>query len=195
MLVISCHADTGFRSHRLSRLAGDRVEGHLDNFIGVHAVMTAYFSGRLCGPDIRIELTYGEEVDMAGAREVCATLSPKDTVLVVDVTAAPGSFDFTIEKCADPGMTSLVRGALKGMKYRLYRGCPDPVAQCDESDVYRTRCRRVCFLGIPCRGGDYNAGVVRSRLRYVEQCAEALGRIAEAYHKEEQAEPQEHSKR
>ena len=47
MLVISCHADTGFPSHRLRRLKGRLVEGHLDNFIGVHAVMQAYFSGRL----------------------------------------------------------------------------------------------------------------------------------------------------
>lgn len=157
------------------------VEGHLDNFAGVHAVMTAYFSGRLNMPGIRIELTHGEETDMAGAREVCASLDPSDVVLVVDVTAAPAPVDFTIEKCADPDMRRFVRRALKGMRYRLYAGCPDPVAQCDESDVYRSRCRRVCFLGVPCRGGDYNAGVVRCRVRRIEQAAEAICRMAEAF--------------
>jgi hypothetical protein len=181
MFVISCHADTGFPSHRLTRLPGGVAKGHLDNFAGVHAVMTAYFSGRLCGPDVRVELTHGEEVDMAGAREVCTSLDPADTVLVVDVTAAPAPVDFTIEKCADPGMRRFVRTALKGMRYRLYAGCPDPVAQCDESDVYRTRCRHVCFLGIPCHGGDYNAGVVRCRLRHIQQSAEAICRLVEHY--------------
>jgi hypothetical protein len=163
------------------RLPGGIVEGHLDNFAGVHAVMTAYFSGRLCGPGIRIELTHGEETDMAGAREVCASLDPSDFVLVVDVTAAPAPVDFTIEKCADPETRRFVRAVLKGMRYALYAGCPDPVAQHDESDVYRTRCRRVCFLGVPCRGGDYNAGVVRCRIRHIEQAAVAICRMAEAF--------------
>jgi hypothetical protein len=181
MFVISCHADTGFRAHRLTRLSGGIVEGHLDNFVGVHAVMMAYFSGRLCGPNIRIELTHDEEVDMAGAREVRATLDPTDTVLVVDVTAAPVPIDFTIEKCAEPDMRRFVRGALRGMRYRMYAGCPDPVAQCDESDIYRTRCRRVCFLGIPCRGGDYNAGVVRCRSRHIERAADAICRLVEHF--------------
>lgn len=181
MFVISCHADTGFRSHSLKRIPGGVAEGHLDNFAGVHAVMQAYFSGRLCGPDIRIELTHGEEVDMAGAKEVCATMDPDDTVLVVDVTAAPAPVDFTIEKCIDPRMRKFVRTALKGMRYRLYTGCPDPVAQCDESDVYRARCSRVCFLGIPCRGGDYNAGAVRCRLQHIERSAEAICRLVEHF--------------
>lgn len=72
--VISCHADTGFRSHRM-KLSQDTCIGQMDNFVGVHAVMNAYFSGRMNLPNLRIELTYGEETDMAGAREVLGTLS------------------------------------------------------------------------------------------------------------------------
>jgi hypothetical protein len=44
--VISCHADTGIHNHRLSRNGEELITGHLDNFVGVHAVMQAYFSGR-----------------------------------------------------------------------------------------------------------------------------------------------------
>ncbi len=60
--------------------------GHLDNFAGVYAVMNAFFSGRLHSDLIRIELTYGEETDMDGARMVLDSLSDDDTVIVVDVT-------------------------------------------------------------------------------------------------------------
>ena len=44
--VISCHADTGFPFHRL-KAEVNRFTGHLDNFAGVCAVMTACFSGRM----------------------------------------------------------------------------------------------------------------------------------------------------
>src|ERR1700684_2444695 len=74
MLVISCHADTGFQSHRLRRLPGGAVEGHLDNFAGCHAVMQAYFSGRMDFDRIRIELTWGEEVGLLGAKELVGAL-------------------------------------------------------------------------------------------------------------------------
>jgi len=57
--LISCHADTGFATHRLKRIDGGMIHGHLDNFAGVYAVMNAYFSGRMNLPRIRIELTYG----------------------------------------------------------------------------------------------------------------------------------------
>ncbi len=179
MLIISCHADTGFSSHRLRRLSGGWVEGHLDNFIGVHAVMQAYFSGRLSGPGVRIELTYGEEVDMAGAREVAATLDSDDTVIIVDVTAAPTEKDFTIEKCADESLQALLAAALGNLRYDMYAGCPDPVSDMDETDVYVQVCRRSCFLGVPCVGGDYNAGAVRARMASVDAVAEAICRIAE----------------
>jgi hypothetical protein len=176
-LVISCHADTGFRLHRLQRIAGG-YHGHLDNFIGVHAVMQAYFSGRL--GNTRIELTCGEETDMAGARAVRRTLGTRDIVAVVDVTGYPTRSDLTIEKCKSPAMRSFVRAALRGMKYELFEDCPDPIANEDESDVYRRRTANVFFVGIPCTGGDYNVGMVSARTRSVTAAAEALVRFSRA---------------
>ena len=41
MLVISCHADTGFQAHSLTHRADGIIQGHLDNFAGVQAVMPA----------------------------------------------------------------------------------------------------------------------------------------------------------
>ena len=100
MLVISAHADTNFRRHSLAVRGGEYL-GHLDNLVGVHAVMLAYFSGRLAPGRARIELTYGEEEDFAGARRVAPTLGPRDLVAVVDVTATPTRAGFVIEKCGD----------------------------------------------------------------------------------------------
>src|SRR4030042_5225640 len=99
--VISCHADTGFQTHRLRRTDGV-FHGHLDNFIGVYAVMNAYFSGRLDLPNVRVELTYGEETDMEGAYEVLDTLSPNDTVVVVEGTGANTQGGFRSEKGESP---------------------------------------------------------------------------------------------
>lgn len=180
--VISCHADTGFRSHRLRREPGGVLRGHLDNFAGVHAVMRAYFSGGLDVEQVRIELTYGEEIDMAGAREVLETLTPEDVVVVVDVTGAAIDADITIEKCSSEPMKSLVRRALSGFSFELYEGCPDPVSDADECDVYKERLANVFFLGIPCRGGDYNAGAVTCREASIETAAQALVRLARAFH-------------
>ncbi|MEW5826431.1 MAG: hypothetical protein AB1778_06315 [Candidatus Bipolaricaulota bacterium] len=182
LFVISCHADTGFRSHRLHREPGGVLRGHLDNFAGVCAVMKAYFSGEMDVDGVRIELTYGEETDMAGAREVLETLSAHDMVVVVDVTAAPTETDFTIEKCSSEPMKSLVRRALSGLSFDLYEGCPDPVSDADECDVYKERLANVFFLGIPCRGGDYNAGAVTCREASIEAAAQALVRLARAFH-------------
>jgi hypothetical protein len=180
--VISCHADTGFRSHRL-RVEGRDVVGHLDNFAGVFAVMTAYFGGGLDLDDIRIELTPDEETDMAGARRVLPTLSRRDVVVVVDVTGAETDADFTIEKCGNPAMQRFVRTSLKGFSYDLHAGCPDPISDADECDVYAKRLPNVFFLGIPCRGGDYNAGTVRARKRSLAAAARALVRLARAFHR------------
>ena len=141
-LVVSCHADTGFPSHRLRRLKGT-VTGHLDNFVGVHAVMNAYFGGGMDAPNLRIELTYGEEQCLLGAYEVLETLSLDDVVVVVDVTATPTERDLVIEKCASPGMQAFVRAALEGLSYELHAGCPDPVSDCDETDAYRERLESV----------------------------------------------------
>jgi hypothetical protein len=180
MLVISCHADTGFASHRLARV-GDLYRGHLDNFAGVYVVMRAYFSGELPPDGVRIELTEGEEIDMAGARRVAATLDADDLVVVVDVTGAPTTARFTIEKCREPELQRLLGAALGGLDYELHRDCPDPISDSDESDVYGEVCAATCFLGIPVTGGDYNQGEVVCREESLATAAEALVRIARAY--------------
>lgn len=180
-LVISCHADTGFKSHRLQINGDGDYYGHMDNFIGVHAVMKSYFSGKLDYEDVRIELTYGEETGMDGAYAVLRTLSKNDMAIAVDVTGTPTEKDIVIEKCSDPEMKKFMAEALKGISYDLYADCPDPVANCDESDVYREKLKKVCFLGIPCRGGDYNAGMVSASPRSVDAAAQALIQIAEAF--------------
>ncbi len=183
VMVVSCHADTGFRRHWLRR-TDDRCFGHLDNFAGVYAVMTAYFSGRLTHDCVRIELTYGEETGMDGAREVAETLSPRDVVVVVDVTGIETDADLTIEKCSSKRMQQFVRAALDGCRYVLFEDCPDPVASLDESDVYREVTDNVFFLGIPCFGGDYNAGPVECRLASIEAAAEAIIRFADQFERE-----------
>jgi hypothetical protein len=193
VLVISCHADTGFTAHSLSREAGGSagaspspgeggtLHGHLDNFAGVYAVMRAYFSGRLTQDFLRIELTYGEEEDCAGAHRVLATLDEDDAVLVVDVTGTPTARDFFVEKCRDETLRRLLAVSLEGMAYDLYPECPDPVACEDEVDVYGRKCKRTCFLGVPCFGGDYNDGPVSCREASVGAVAEAICRVAEHF--------------
>ena len=180
-LIFSCHADTGFRSHRLRLDTNGNYYGHLDNFVGVFALMNAYFSGNLDYPDIRIELTYGEETDMEGALRVMDTLHSYDTVIVIDVTGAETNSDITIEKCSDPEMQDFIRNALEGLSYKMYEDCPDPVADEDESDVYREKVKKVCFLGIPCTGGDYNAGMVTAKAKSVKSATEAIIRLAKAF--------------
>lgn len=143
--------------------------------------MNAYFSGRMNGDHLRIELTEGEETDYAGAHRVARTLSPDDTIIVVDVTGLVTRKDFTIEKCDNPALRRSLRATLRGMNYSLYKDCPDPIADQDETDVYREVCARVCFLGIPCLGGDYNDGPVSCRAKSIQAASEALCRIAEAY--------------
>ncbi len=179
MLVISAHADTNFSSHRLKKLPGGIVEGHLDNFSGVHAVMKAYFSGKISGNNVRIELTYGEEKGLLGAQEVAKTLNPDDVVLVVDVTGTPTEKDFVVEKCRDPKLQQFLKKAFAGLSYDLYPDCPDPVSQSDEVDVYSKVCRQTCFIGVPVTGGDYNAGVVKCKEKSLDAIAEALCQIAE----------------
>lgn len=180
MLVISCHADTGFEHHALQR-RGDEVLGHLDNFAGVYGVMKAYFSGRIAGTHTRIELTYGEETDMEGAQEVAATLGEKDTVVIVDVTGTATTKELVIEKCGHPAMQAYARAALKGLAFDLYADCPDPVSNCDETDVYCRVTPYTFFLGVPCTGGDYNEGQVACRNASIEALAEAVCRLSEQY--------------
>jgi hypothetical protein len=179
--VISCHADTGFRRHRLHRTGRGGFTGHLDNFAGVHAVMRAFFTGKMDPHCVRIELTHGEETDFAGAIEVRKTLTRKDMVAVVDVTGTPTKADITIEKCMNPGVRKFVEGALTGISHEIHEGCPDPVSDSDETDVYRQKSRSVFFLGIPCQGGDYNKGTVRCRERSIEAASRALIQLANAF--------------
>ena len=182
-LVISCHADTGFKTHQLSIDKSGSYFGHLDNFIGVHAVMQSYFSGKVNYENIRIELTYGEERGMEGAYEVLKTLHKNDVVIVVDVTGIPTNKDITIEKCSDKWMQNFINKALAGISYDLYKDCPDPIADEDESDVYREKLGKVCFLGIPCYDGNYNEGMVRARPKSIKAASQALIRIIEAFNK------------
>jgi hypothetical protein len=179
--VISCHADTGFRRHRLAKTERGCFTGHLDNFAGVHAVMRAFFSGRMNHDFVRIELTHGEETDFAGAIAVRGTLSKKDMVAVVDVTGAPTRADITIEKCANPRVREFIEQALVGVRYELFEGCPDPISDSDETDVYREKTANVFFLGIPCWGGDYNKGEVQCRERSLDATSRALVLLADAF--------------
>lgn len=180
-LIISCHADTGFLSHRLRRTENDVLSGHLDNFAGVHAVMNAFFSGRMDSDSVRIELTYGEETDMEGACKVLKSLSSEDVVVVVDVTGTETDRNITIEKCTSPRMRDFVRKALDGMSYALYEGCPDPIADEDECDVYKEKLEHVFFLGIPCTGGDYNSGVVSCHKDSITAASEAIVRLTTTF--------------
>lgn len=47
---------------------------------------------------------------MEGAREVLKTVSSKDMVIVIDVTGAPTTKDFTIEKCMDYELLEFMEG-------------------------------------------------------------------------------------
>lgn len=180
MLIISCHADTGFESHSLLHKE-DCYHGHMDNFVGVYGVMKAYFSGRITNNHTRIELTYGEETDMEGAKEVASTLNEQDTVIIVDVTGTPTSKDLVIEKCKNPVMKNYITEALNGLHYDLYADCPDPVSCWDETDIYSQITPYSCFLGVPCQGGDYNEGQVSCRKQSVEMLAEAICRLSDYY--------------
>jgi hypothetical protein len=180
MLIISCHADTCETSHQCED-RGDSFFGHMDNFSGVHAVMKAFFSGRLRHDHVRIELTYGEEEDMDGAREVLRTLRKQDVVMVVDVTGTPTGKDLVIEKCTDAGLRRFLSEALDGIPLDIYEDCPDPIADEDEVDVYVEKIPRVFMLAIPCSGGDYNAEKVTCRKRSIESVAEAICRIVEKF--------------
>lgn len=182
MLIISCHADTGFENHSLFH-KDNNYHGHMDNFVGVYGVMKAYFSGRITNKHTRIELTYGEEIDMEGAKQVASTLNENDTVIIVDVTATPTSKDLVIEKCKNIIMKDFLVEALNGLYYDLYADCPDPVSCYDETDIYSQVTSYCCFLGIPCEGGDYNAGHVSCRKQSVDTLAEAVCRLSEYYPK------------
>mmetsp|Transcript_12745 Transcript_12745/g.20749 ORF Transcript_12745/g.20749 Transcript_12745/m.20749 type:complete len:286 (+) Transcript_12745:55-912(+) len=93
-IVFSAHGDTCFGESSCRVVPGSGgglYFGEVDNFAGVHAMMQAYFSGTLPTTRVQCQVTHGEEkatngVYYAGAREVMATLSPRDYVVVIDVT-------------------------------------------------------------------------------------------------------------
>lgn len=118
---------------------------------------------------------------MEGAQQVAGTLTGEDVVIIVDVTGTPTEKDIVVEKCQSPIMQEYLRGALHGLIYDLYAGCPDPVSCYDETDVYSLVTPFCCFLGLPCQGGDYNAGHVSCRKNSVDALAEAVCRLSEYY--------------
>jgi acetylornithine deacetylase/succinyl-diaminopimelate desuccinylase-like protein len=181
MLVISCHADTGFYEHSLERRPEGTFFGHLDNFAGVYAVMKAYFSGKLDKDYLRVELTYGEEEDFEGAKEVLRTLRRHDVVIVVDVTGTRTSKEVVIEKCKDEQLRLFLEEVLDGLPYELHKGCPDPITDEDEVDAYGEKLRRVCAMAIPCFGGDYNDEPVSCRQKSIDVTTEALIRVVEGF--------------
>ena len=139
--------------------------------------MKAYFSGRLTTDHLRIVLTYGEEKGLIGAYELAKTLKKTDVVLVVDVTGTPTKKELVVEKCKNPAMQKYLKSALEGLSYDLYADCPDPISTCDETDAYSPVTPYACFLGIPCEGGDYNAGMVRCKFSTLETVADAICRL------------------
>lgn len=135
-IVFVAHGDTNFKNVFVKK-TDDRYYGHMDNFMGVHCLMTALWSGRLPEKGVRIEITYGEEddtydntgtiVDFAGARNVMQTLGPNDLVVVIDVTGTPAeNEDFLIEKCSNCQLKAFVRQALEPIEkkhpYKIYDG-------------------------------------------------------------------------
>ncbi len=89
-IVFSAHGDTCFGESACTLVPGSQDAlyfGHVDNFAGVYAMMTAHFSGRLPPKRVQCQITYGEESqDFAGAEEVMEKLRPHDFVVVIDVT-------------------------------------------------------------------------------------------------------------
>ena len=93
-LIFSAHGDTNFSVSRCilvdSCEKGTLYYAHCDNFVGVHAVLQAYFSGHISGTRTECHVTHGEEDgSFSGAVDVCRKMRPTDVVFVVDVTAKP----------------------------------------------------------------------------------------------------------
>lgn len=184
-VIISAHGDTNWTTHHLTKGVGVRTPGgieeeeyygHMDNFGGVHATMMAYFSGKLPQDKVRIEITYGEETGMDGAKEVANTIESTDVVIVVDVTGTKTTSNIVIEKCFHSRLRKLVSNCLKdsNITFDLYRECPDPIAIEDETFIYSNITDYCFFLGLPVRGGDYNAGAVYCFKEDIEKLSEAL---------------------
>lgn len=182
MILISAHSDTNFK-HVSLKSDKDHYTGHLDNFVGVFAVMKSYFSGEINFPFVRVELTYGEETDFAGAIEVANDLKESDLVIVVDVTGTMTNKDFVIEKANNSIVKEFISDTLKDFSYDMYEGCPDPISDIDEIEIYKTKSPYYFFLGIPCTGGDYNSDDVSCKKSSIEEVSRALNVICRHYGK------------
>jgi len=180
MIFISAHSDTNFKKVRLN-IDGECYKGYLDNYIGVYAVMKAYFSGSISFEYVRLELTYGEEVNMEGAKQVAKEVTSNDLVIVVDVTATKTNKDFVIEKCKSKKVNKFLEDILIDFNYDLYEGCPDPVSNVDEVEVYKHKTKNYFFLGLPCTGGDYNLFEVKCKIKSIDEVARALIKICKEY--------------
>jgi len=182
MILISAHSDTNFK-HVSLKSDKEHYTGHLDNFVGVFAVLNSYFSGEINFPFVRVELTYGEEEDFAGAIEVAEDIEESDLIIVVDVTGTATEKDFIIEKAKNPLIREFLADILKEFSYDIYEDCPDPISDLDEIEIYKSKSPYYLFLGIPCTGGDYNKIEVSCRKESVEQVSKALIKICRNYGK------------
>jgi hypothetical protein len=181
VLIFSAHGDTNFKRVELHHLGDGAVRGHLDNFAGVHCLLNAYFSGRLNKDYVRIEITYGEETDMEGARMVRKEVTPHDVVVVIDVTGVHTDKLFVVEKCFNAKLRRFLTEIFQDMSCDIYENCPDQICNQDETDVYRKVTPYCFFLGVPVQGGDYNAGMVDSHFKYFDAIRDAVVRIVEMY--------------
>lgn len=93
MLVISAHADTNFSSHKLKKLQDGAIEGHLDNFSGVHAVMKAYFSGKLDRGNVRVVDVYSK---------VCSR------TCFIGVPVTGGDYNAGVVECKERSLNAIV---------------------------------------------------------------------------------------
>ena len=89
-IVFSAHGDTCFHESTCLYVpgSGDALYfGHMDNFAGVFALMSAHFSCMLPKNRVQCRVTHGEESGkFEGAREVMVVLRLQDFVVVIDVT-------------------------------------------------------------------------------------------------------------
>lgn len=180
MIFISAHSDTNFNKSVVKITDGSYV-GFLDNFVGVYAAMKALFSGEIKTEEVRIELTYGEEKGLIGAKEIAPEIQINDLVVVIDVTGTPTDKDIVIEKCKSDKLEKFLNETLDGMEYDLYKDCPDPISDQDEVEVYKHYSNYTFFLGLPCVGGDYNSVHVSCKIASVDAVAKALVLICNNY--------------
>lgn len=180
MIIVSAHSDTNFNKS-VVKISDESYVGFLDNFVGVYAAMKALFSCDIQTEEVRIELTYGEEQGLLGAKELAHEINKDDLVIVIDVTGTLTDKDFVIEKCKSDTLEKFLNETLSGMSYDLYKDCPDPISDQDEVEVYKHCSDYTFFLGLPCVGGDYNSVHVGCKIASVDAVAKALVTICNNY--------------